>query len=175
MRDFQRRWPGSLRTERVLHLLDPRREGWLESWSAAAFHRMELPRWIPQVVVRDAHDRFLGRVDGYWPGLGVVAEADGRGKYLGDVDPALDRSPDAVAQRVLASGQREVALRSCGLGVVRWTTEEITRQQLRVSARWRAEVQRTDPRGIRATLTCSCCQLPVTSCEIGAVFSRRAA
>ena len=175
MRAFQRRWPGTLRTEQVLELLDPRRESWLESWSAAAFHRMELPRWVPQVNVHDAHDRFLGRVDGYWPELGVVAEADGRGKYLGDVDPSLDRSPDAVAQRVLAAGEREVGLRASGLGVVRWTTEEILRHQVRVGARWSAEVQRTDPRGIRATLTCSCCHSPVTSCDIGAVFLQRAA
>ena len=127
LREFERRWPGSLRTEQVLRLLDPRREGWLESWSAAAFHRMQLPRWIPQVNVHDAHDRFLGRVDGYWPELGVAAEADGRGKYLGDVDPVLDRSPDAVAERVLAAGEREVGLRATGLGVVRWTTDEITK------------------------------------------------
>jgi hypothetical protein len=175
MREFQRRWPGSLRTELVLSLLDPRREGWLESWSAAAFHRMELPRWIPQVNVHDDHGRFLGRVDGFWPELGVAAEADGRGKYLGDVDPGLDRSPDAVAQRVVAAGEREVAIRACGIGLVRWTTDEITRHQVRVSARWRAEVQRTDPRGIRATLTCNCCRMPLTSCEIGAVFGSRAA
>lgn len=175
LREFQRRWPGTLMTEQVLHLLDPRREGWLESWSAAAFHRMELPRWLPQVNVYDPHDRFLGRVDGYWPELGVVAEADGRGKHLGDVDPSLDRSPDAVAQRVLAAGEREVGLRATGLGVVRWTTQEITRHQVRVSARWLAEVRRTDPRRIRATLTCSCCRAPVTSCEIGAVFFSLAA
>jgi hypothetical protein len=136
---------------------------------------MGLPRWIPQVNVHDAHDRFLGRVDGYWPDLGVIAEADGRGKYLGDVDPTLDRSPDAVAQRVLAAGEREVGLRATGLGVVRWTTDEITRHQLRVNAQWAAEVHRTDPRGIRATLTCSCCRVPVTSCDIGAVFFPRAA
>ncbi|GAA4411210.1 hypothetical protein GCM10023168_31790 [Fodinibacter luteus] len=175
VREFQRRWPGSLGTQAVLALLDPRREGWLESWSAAAFQCMGLPRWVPQVDVHDAHGRFVGRVDGLWPELGVVAEADGRGKYLGDVDPALDRSPAAVAQRVLAAGNREVALRSCGLGVVRWTTEEITRQQLRVAVRWRDEVQRTEPRGIRASLTCTCCQLPVTSCDIGAVFAPSAA
>ncbi len=175
LREFERRWPGSLRTESVLRLLDPRREGWLESWSAAAFHLMELPRWIPQVNVHDAHDRFLGRVDGYVPELGVVVEADGRGKYLGDVDPALDRSPDAVARRVLVTGEREVGLRAAGLGVVRWTTDEIIRHQVRVSSRWRAEVSRTDPRGIRASLTCSCCHVPVTSCDIGAVFYPRAA
>jgi hypothetical protein len=171
MRAFQRRWPGSLRSELVIALLDPRREGWLESWSAAAFHRMVLPRWVPQVNIHDPHDRFLGRVDGYWPDLGVAAEADGRGKYLGDVDPALDRSPDAVARRVLAAGEREVGLRACGMGLVRWTTDEITRHHSRVGARWWAEVQRTDPRAIRATITCSCCRLPVTSCEIGADFS----
>ena len=175
LRDFQRRWPGSKRTQHVLTLLDPRREGWLESWSAAAFHRMSLPRWIPQVNVHDAHDRFLGRVDGYWPELGVAAEADGRGKYLGDVDPGLDRSPDAVARRVLAAGEREVGLRGCGIGMVRWTTDEITRHQPRVEARWSAEVQRTNPNAIRATITCSCCHLPVTSCEIGAVFAAPAA
>lgn len=175
LREFERRWPGSLRTEQVLRLLDPRREGWLESWSAAAFHRMELPRWLPQVNVYDAHDRFLGRVDGYWPELGVVAEADGRGKYLGDVDPTLDRSPDVVAQRVVAAGEREVGLRAAGLGVVRWSTTEITRHQLRVWSRWQAEVGRTDPRAIRASFTCSCCHTPVTSCEIGAVFLPRAA
>jgi hypothetical protein len=175
LREFESRWPGSLRTDAVLRLLDPRREGWLESWSAAAFHRMELPRWIPQVNVYDAQDRFLGRVDGYFPDLAVVAEADGRGKYLGDVDPTLDRSPDAVAYRVLAAGEREVGLRATGLGVVRWTTDEITRHQVRVRARWLAEVRRTDPRAIRATLTCSCCKAPVTSCEIGTVFYPRAA
>lgn len=142
----------------MLALLDPRREGWLESWSAAAFSR--LPRWIPQVNVHDFHNRFLGRGDGYWPDLGVAAEAEGRGRYLGDVDPALDRSPDAVAPRVLAAGEREVGIGSCGIGMVRWTTEETTRQHVRVSARWRAEVQRTDPRGIRATLPCTCCRAP---------------
>jgi hypothetical protein len=170
MREFQTRWPGSQKTEVMLAQLDPRREGWLESWSADAFRRMELPRWIPQVNVYDAHDRFVGRVDGYWPDLGVAAEADGRGKYLGDVDPSLDRSPDAVAQRVVEAGERESSLRGCGLGLVRWTTKEITTAQLRVRARWRAEVARTDPRGIRATLTCSCCNAPVTSCDLGTVF-----
>ena len=171
MREFQHRWPGALKSQLMLAQLDPRREGWLESWSADAFRRMGLPRWIPQVNVYDAHDRFVGRVDGYWPELGVAAEADGRGKYLGDVDPALDRSPDAVAHRVLEAGEREVGLRGCGLGLVRWTTTEITTGQLLVRARWRAEVARTDPRGIRATLTCSCCNAPVTSCDLGAVFS----
>lgn len=175
LREFQRRWPGILRTEQVLALLDPRRESWLESWSAAAFHRLGIPRWFPQVNVHDTDGNFLGRIDGFWPDVGVVAEADGRGKYLGDVDPSLDRSPDAVARRVLAAGEREMGLRACGLGVVRWTTEEITRHPLAVGSRWYAEVRRTDPRAIRATMTCHCCHRPLTSCEIGAVFNPLAA
>lgn len=172
LREFQHRWPGAVKSELMLAQLDPRREGWLESWSADAFRRMGLPRWIPQVNVYGALDQFLGRVDGYWPELGVVAEADGRGKYVGDVDPSLDRSPDAVANRIVAAGEREVGLRSCGLGVVRWTTKEITSAQLLVAARWNDEVQRTNARGIRATLICSCCSQPVTSCDFGAVFTR---
>lgn len=175
MREFQHRWPGVLRAELVLGLLDPRREGWLESWSAAALHRLGIPRWFPQVNVHDAHGYFLGRVDGLWLDLGVVAEADGRGKYLGDVDPSLDRSPDAVAARVLAAGEREARLRASRLGVVRWTTDEITRHPLHVAARWYAEVQRTDPRAVRATFTCSCCRRPLTSCDLGAVFGAASA
>lgn len=170
LRHFQRRWPGTQKSEQMLAQIDGRREGWLESWSADAFRRMELPRWIPQVNVYDAHDRFLGRVDGYWPEFGVAAEADGRGKYLGDADPAHDRDLDAVARRVVDAAERESGLRGCGLGIVRWTTREITTAQLVVRARWRAEVARTDPRGIRATLICSCCHAPVTSCDLGAVY-----
>jgi hypothetical protein len=171
LREFQRRWPGILRTDQVLALVDPRRESWLESWSAAAFHLLKIPRWFPQVNVHATHGHFLGRVDGYWPDLGVVAEADGRGKYLGDLDPSLDRTPDAVARRVLSAGEREMGLRACGLGVVRWTTEEITRHPLAVGSRWYVEVRRIDPRAVRATMTCHCCRRPLTSCEIGAVFS----
>lgn len=167
----ERRWPGVTRVDQVLALLDARREGWLESWSAAAFHRMGLPPWLPQVNVFDGHGEFLGRVDGYWIGLGVVGEADGRGKYLGDHDPGLDRSPDAVARRLLAGADREVAIRATGLGLVRWSTEDITLRPLLVAARWRREVERTDSRRIRADLRCTCCNLDPTSCDLGAVHA----
>ena len=98
VREFEHRWPGAQKAELMLTQLDPRREGWLESWSADAFRRMGLPRWIPQVNVYGALDEFLGRVDGYWPEFGVVAETDGRGKYLGTVEPSPDTRPISKIQ-----------------------------------------------------------------------------
>ena len=64
----------------------------------------------------------------------MVGEADGRGKYLGDVDPTAGPQLDAVAARaVLAAGEREVGLcATSGWSVVRWTTDEITRHPARV-------------------------------------------
>lgn len=134
-RDRQRRWPGIVSAATALSLADPRRETWLESWSAAAFHGMALPRWFPQVVVCDEWGEFIGRVDGLWHELGVVAEADGRGKYLGTIDPDGDSSPQAVARRVLAASDREVRLRATGLGVVRWSTDEVVGSQAALRAR----------------------------------------
>jgi hypothetical protein len=170
-RDRQRRWPGVVSAATALTLADPRRETWLESWSAAAFHRMALPRWFPQVVVHDEWGGFIGRVDGLWHELGVVAEADGRGKYLGTVDPNGDTSPEAVGRRLLAASDREVRLRAAGLGVVRWSTDEVVRSQPALRARWVSEVHRTDPRRIRASFTCSCCHRELTSCDFGAVYT----
>ncbi len=170
-RRHQHRWPGVRRASAVIALADPRRESWLESWSAASFHRAGLPRWFPQVVVHDEWGEFLGRVDGLWPELGVVCEADGRAKYLGTLDPLGDHSPDAVAQRVLAASDREVRLRATGLGVVRWSTEEIVRRPFVVRNRFLAEVARTDPRRARARFTCGCCGRELTSCDFGAVFA----
>ncbi len=170
-RRHQHRWPGVRRASSVIALADPRRESWLESWSAAFFHRTGLPRWFPQVVVRDEWGDFIGRVDGLWPELGVVCEADGRGKYLGTLDARADRSPDAVARRVLAASDREVRLRATGLGVVRWSTEEIVRRPFVVRSRWLAEVARADPRRVRARFACACCDRDLTSCDFGADFA----
>lgn len=170
-RHRQRRWPGVVAAATAIALADPRRETWLESWSAAAFHRMALPRWFPQVVVHDEWGEFLGRVDGLWHELGVVAEADGRGKYLGTTEPGGDTSPQAVARRVLAASDREVRLRATGLGVVRWSTDEVVRSQPALRSRWISEVRRTDPRRVRAHFTCSCCNRDLTSCDFGAVYA----
>lgn len=173
-RRLQARWPGVTRADTVLRLMDPRRESWLESFSAAAFHRTGLPPGVPQVLVHDEWGRFIARVDAGWAELGVVGEADGRTKYLGTVDAETDRSPEAVSRRLVDAGERESALRSTGLGVVRWTTKEIRHDLLGVRARWVSEVARTDLRRVRAVLTCSCCHHPLTSCDLRALYGPEA-
>lgn len=59
----------------------------------------------------------LGRhayVDFYWPDVGVIGEADGKGKYLGS------GSADDAAQRVIEEKQREDELRAQSHGFARW-------------------------------------------------------
>jgi hypothetical protein len=119
MRERQRRWPGVTQVPVVLALADGRRESWLESASVAVAHRGGLERPMSQVWIHALDGRLLGRVDFVWPGLGIIGEADGLGKYRGDFD---DRGmgADAVARRVLAERDRERELEALGFGVARW-------------------------------------------------------
>ncbi len=179
MRRFQRRWPGVRKADDVLALLDPRREGWFESASAARLQREGVPLGVPQVAVHDGWGELVGRVDVYWPEHGLVGEADGLGKYLGDVDPAMDRRSRAVALRVVAAGRRESRLRDLGLEVVRWDPDEIAHAPWVVASRFHAAVRRSAPGRVTASLRCGCHGGPLTSCpldrEIGAWRARCAA
>src|SRR5665811_1242444 len=96
----------------------------------------------PQVTVYDLHGRFLGRVDGLWLDEGVVAEADGSGKYLGEFDPD-GASGEAAARVVLAEKLREDRIRDCGLEFVRWDVEDMARDPQAVAER----VERARERG----------------------------
>lgn len=89
---LQCHWPGRvLRTDAALPLVDGRRESWLESYAAVVLHEWGLPDVVPQLVVRDEHDRFVARVDGGWPEDNTVLELDGRAKYaLPDEDGTVD-------------------------------------------------------------------------------------
>lgn len=90
---LQCHWQGRvLRTDAALPLVDGRRESWLESYAAVVLHEWGLPRFVPQLVVRDEHGRFVARVDGGWPEDNTVLELDGKAKYTmpdgrGRVDP----------------------------------------------------------------------------------------
>ncbi len=137
MREHQRRWPGIAVADALLELADARRETWLESVSAWAFHELGLPPGVPQVVVRDLRGRFLGRVDVGWEAAGVVGEADGRGKYLMDVRPD-ESTEDAAARAVVDQGVRESRLRDTGLEVVRWDTGDALRRRAELGERWSA-------------------------------------
>lgn len=150
--DVAHRWPFLDRAHRGIPLIDPRRENWLESYSAASLAAHQVPLATPQVTIYAPDGTFVARVDGLWEGLGVVGEADGAGKYLGDFDASGDRTPDAVARRVIAAGARESRLRDLGFGVVRWDPREITSDAARVAARFRAACASTDLGRIRALI-----------------------
>lgn len=163
IREHERRWPGIAVADALLGLADGRRESWLESRSAWVFHAARMPVGVPQVVVLDAAGRFVARVDVGWEGLGVVGEADGRGKYLADAPPGLP-SDVVAARRVIAQGVRESRIRDLGLEVVRWDALDAVSRPDDVVDRWAAAVERARPDRFRGRLVCSCCRRTLTSC-----------
>lgn len=123
--------PGVARARRSFSLVDPRRESWLESWSLVTFHLLGVPMPVPQVTVVDEEDRFVARVDAYWPEHGVVGEADGSVKY--DLTGSFVARDATSADDVLAWGQRQLdrqrlrheRLLDLGLTVVRWSAQDV--------------------------------------------------
>jgi len=133
VRHEQRGWPFITAADTGLGLLDPLRETWFESWSFTRLWQLgvELPE--SQVTVYDHRGRFLGRVDGLWRNDATVAEADGRGKYLGLFDPD-GPSAEAAARTVVAEKVREDRMRDCGLEFVRWDLAMLLRDAAEVAA-----------------------------------------
>lgn len=123
---------GSIRGVRLasqaLHLLDPRRETALESWSYATFTSWRIPLPEMQVEICD-ESGLIGRVDFYWPDHGVVGEADGRLKY---------DEPRALYEEK----RREDRLRARGLTVVRWGWSDLAREQTSLKSRIAAALSR---------------------------------
>ncbi len=163
MRRHQRRWPGIAAADPILRLGDGRRESWLESSSAWVMARLELPPGIPQVVVRNAVGRFIGRVDVLWHELGVVGEADGKAKYLmGNGRPGMS-DDELVSRATHAQDVREEGLNGLGLEVFRWGPAELA-DPVELHARLLTAVARAVPEAVTARFTCSCCGLPLTDC-----------
>jgi hypothetical protein len=151
---WQDGWPYVQRGHDALALIDPRRENWLESFSLVTLHHFGIRLPIPQVDIRDARGRFLGRVDAYWPEQGTVGEADGRMKYgLPDESVTGSRSDPTLAElarrAVIREKEREDRLRDTGLEIIRWSTWEIVHQPSAVAER----VQRALRRGDRHRFT----------------------
>lgn len=147
----QRRWVGRPRAVEALELVDPRRETWLESCSFATLAELGVEPPTPQVEVFDGWGQFVGRVDGIWIADGTVAEADGDGKYLRP-GTGSDPAPEVAARVVLQERRRERAVEGTGLVVVRWTRQEIRREEITVAARVRATRARGDLRRFRGRL-----------------------
>ena len=97
---------GLKRAAHALELLSPLRENPLESRAFAWFVEAGLPLPECQVEIWDGHG-FIGRVDFLWRWARLIAEADGRLKYM---------DPDAL----YAEKRREDRLRADGYDVIRF-------------------------------------------------------
>jgi len=165
----QRGWPGARRAALWIPRLDGRRETWLESYSVVTLSRFGIEPPEPQVEVYDDHG-LIGRVDGLWLAEGVVGEADGAGKYLGDFD-ADGADGEAAAKRVVREKVREDRLRGVGLEVVRWMTDEIIRAPQVVASRVLAAQRRGDPSRFRGRVRLAAHPTPL--CASSARVERR--
>ena len=154
LRGQQRHWPGIRAADDGIALIDPRRETWLESWSFTRLWQLGVPAPESQVVVYDARGWFLARVDGLWREHGTVAEADGAGKYLGQLNPD-GPSGEAAARLVLEEKVREDRLRSTGLEVVRWSFGDVRHNAPAVVDRIEAAWERGDLARFRGHLVAS--------------------
>lgn len=102
---------GSRELREALTLARPGAQTVLETLSRLALMAEGLPE--PELQVEFHDDRgLIGRVDMWWPGLGVIGEADGLLKY--------GNAEDLVREKI-----REDRLRALGFIVVRWTWREI--------------------------------------------------
>ena len=79
--ECHQRWPGSLTSDLVLRLADPRLESVGEDRFSYLAYKQCLPKPEPQVKVFDEDGTLVARVDFAWPDLGVFVEFDGRVKY----------------------------------------------------------------------------------------------
>lgn len=95
-------WPGSLTTDIVLRLADPRIESVGESRTFYACWRQHLPRPVPQYEVFDGAGVLVARLDFALPEYGVWIEFDGRIKY-----ERFRRSGESASDVVLREKQRE--------------------------------------------------------------------
>ncbi|MFC6707986.1 hypothetical protein [Flexivirga alba] len=80
VRELPRRARGCRMAELTLLLADARSESPLESLSRVRMFQLGLPMPELQVKFYDASG-FIGRVDFFWPELGIIGEADGRLKF----------------------------------------------------------------------------------------------
>ncbi|ANS77584.1 hypothetical protein SGUI_0188 [Serinicoccus hydrothermalis] len=147
--DTQRRWRGRPRALAVLRLADPLRESWAESYTFGRLHLLGIPMPLHQVDVLDEHQRWMARLDGLWPHVGVAGECDGQSKYFLR-EPGDDRPLEEVARdRLEAERRRQAPIEELGLPFVRWTPDEVRDQPEAVCARVRGAFAASRPEQFR--------------------------
>ncbi|WP_228541607.1 hypothetical protein [Nocardia sp. XZ_19_369] len=116
---------GVAAAKRVVAFLDAHSESAGESRSRVLCADLGLPTPTPQGNVYGPDGAFLGRVDFYFEGTGVLGEFDGRTKYGRLLRPGREPGDAVFAEKV-----REDAMRACGFQVVRWTWQDLTTQNI---------------------------------------------
>lgn len=147
--DQQVRWVGRPKALAALHLADPTRESWGESFSFGRLHLLGVPIPLHQVNIYDLDGTWLARVDGLWPHRGVVGEADGLTKYfLRGCDDS--RSTEEVVLGHLAhEQQRQRRVEDLGFSFVRWSVPEVRDQGIEVAGRIRTAFATAQPQQIK--------------------------
>jgi hypothetical protein len=95
-------WSGTLHTDLVIALANPRCESVGESRTSYMLWRNGVPAPETAYEFCDSHGNLLFRVDFAWPELGVFLEFDGKEKYL-----KYRREGESVADAVLREKRRE--------------------------------------------------------------------
>jgi hypothetical protein len=116
-----RLWPGSLTTDIVLRLADPRLESIGEDRFAYLCYLQSLPKPEPQVEIADDNGEVFARVDFAWPEYGVFVEFDGKIKY-----DRYRRDGETLDEFLMREKEREELI--CQL--TGWTCIRITWAQL---------------------------------------------
>lgn len=121
-----RYWPGSLTSDLVLRLADPRLESVGEDRFSYLAYREGLPRPEPQFEVFDSAGTLLGRVDFAWPDFGVFLEFDGKVKY-----ERHRRDGETLDEFLMREKRRELDIcQATGWTCIRITWADLSRPQL---------------------------------------------
>ena len=118
---------GVQRAAEVVEFADGLSESVLESVARVVFRERMLPP--PELQVRIADDKFIGRVDFLWPQFVTIAEVDGAMKY-------------ADQSRAMLQLRRDARLRDAGYEVVHFSWQEITEAPAEVAASIRSAFRR---------------------------------
>ncbi|MGH3386580.1 MAG: hypothetical protein ACRDO1_18530 [Nocardioidaceae bacterium] len=74
----------------------------------------------PQVDIHDANGHLIGRVDFLWRALRLIGEADGKTKYVDNLDPTTPRDERLWLERL-----RHDQLHDEDFDIVRWTHPDL--------------------------------------------------
>ncbi|GAB19538.1 hypothetical protein GOEFS_091_00300 [Gordonia effusa NBRC 100432] len=113
--DLARGMTGINRARLAVDLMDGLAESVLETRSRIEILDLGLPKPVLQQQIYDEVERFVARVDFYWPDHRLIGEADGELKY--ENDPTAARREKARTDR----------LHELGFRVVRWGWATVNR------------------------------------------------